>query len=92
MGAPFVFDEMWPLASTLLKGALVIRLEAVADAIRLLAARQRIVAEGAGAVALAAALTCLPSEFHGRKVVCLVSGGNISQHHLVEVLSGNVPA
>jgi threonine dehydratase len=83
MGAPFVFPQMWPLASHLLDGSLVVRLEQVADAIRLLATRNHVIAEGAGAVPVAAALAGLAGT---GKVVCVVSGGNIDVDVLVRIL------
>jgi threonine dehydratase len=87
MGAPFVFPQMWPLAKELLDGSSVVDLSRVAAAIRLLAERHHIVVEGAGAVALTAALAS-PT---GKKVVCIVSGGNIDPEHLVKIISGEQP-
>jgi threonine dehydratase len=65
---------MWPLVSRLLDGSLVVPLEDVASTVRALADRARVVAEGAGATSVAAALRGMASS--GR-VVCVVSGGNI---------------
>ncbi len=87
MGAPFVFPQMWPLASRLLAGSRVVELNQVADAIRLLAERHHIIVEGAGAVALAAALAMTEPQ----KVVCVVSGGNINAAHLTNILHGELP-
>jgi len=87
MGAPFVFPQMWPLASRLLAGSRVVKLSQVADAIRLLAERHHIIVEGAGAVALAAALAMTEPQ----KVVCVVSGGNINIAHLTNILHGELP-
>jgi threonine dehydratase len=87
MGAPFVFPQMWPLARHLLDGSRVVELSPVANAIRLLAERHHIIVEGAGAVALAAALAQPP----GKKVVCVVSGGNIAAGHLTSILQGELP-
>lgn len=84
IGSGSVLEEMWPLVNRLLKGSLVVDLEAVAGAVRTLATRNRVVAEGAGATSVAAALT-------GRagtgKVVCIVSGGNIDVTKLAPILS-----
>jgi len=95
MGAPFVFPQMWPLASRLLAGSRVVELKQVADAIRLLAERHHIIVEGAGAVALAAALQITDSHFGSdcqfQKVVCVVSGGNINTAHLTKILHGELP-
>ncbi len=88
MGAPSVFPEMWPLASQLLDGALVVEVAEVAAAVRLLAERAHVVAEGAGAVALAAALT---GRAGGRKIACVVSGGNIDRAAFTRILEGYVP-
>jgi threonine dehydratase len=88
IGGMGVLDEMWPLVSTLLSGALVSSVEQVADAVRLLAERARIVAEGAGGSSLAAALR----HNVAGKVVCVVSGGNIDTAKLATILGGGVPA
>jgi threonine dehydratase len=88
IGAPRVFDEMFELASRLLDGSLVASVEDVASAVRLLVERARVVAEGAGATGVAAAL--LGGAGSGR-VVCVVSGGNIDASKLATILSGGVP-
>ncbi len=88
MGGPRVLDEMWPLVSRLLEGSIVVELEEIAAAIRLLAERNRIIAEGAGAAATAAALT---GKAGNGKVVCIVSGGNIDTSKLVTILQGGMP-
>ena len=59
-----------------------------AEAVRLLAERQRIIAEGAAATSLAAALAGVPG---ARRIVCVVSGGNINAAALSEVLAGRTP-
>src|SRR5207237_546420 len=56
IGAPRVFPEMWRLARQLLDGSLVASLPEVASAVRLLAERNRVIAEGAGATPVAVAL------------------------------------
>ena len=88
IGGKSVLQEMWPLAHALLRGSLVVTLEAVASAVRLLAVRNRVIAEGAGAVSTAAALT---GRAGGGKVVCVVSGGNIDVARLTRILAGEVP-
>jgi threonine dehydratase len=84
IGSKRVADEMWPLALTLLEASLVVPVGAVANAIRLLVERNRIVAEGAGAAAVAAGLSGQAGE---GPLVCVVSGGNIDIGRLVEILS-----
>jgi threonine dehydratase len=87
-GAPRVLPKMWPLARAALAGAFAVPIDDAAGAVRLLVNRARIVAEGAGALALAAALA-------GRggtgKVICIVSGGNIDEEKLRTILSGATP-
>ena len=87
-GAPALLPQMWALARGVLDGAFAVSLNDTAAAVRLLAGRARVVAEGAGALALAAAL-----EGHGGtgNVVCVVSGGNIDSAKLVRILAGETP-
>jgi threonine dehydratase len=80
---------MWPLASKLLDASLVVSLAAIADAVRLLVERIHVVAEGAGAASVAAALT---GNAGTGKVVCVISGGNIDPAKLATILSGGVPS
>jgi threonine dehydratase len=88
IGSPSVVPEMWPLVSELLDGSLVVPLAEVAAAVRLLAERNRVVAEGAGATPVAAALA---GKAGGGKVVCVVSGGNLDGAKLAKILLGEVP-
>jgi threonine dehydratase len=88
IGSKGVLAEMFPLARTLLAGALVAPLAEVAAAVRLLVERNRVVAEGAGATSVAAALRGVPD---ARTVVCVVSGGNIDASRLVPILQGRLP-
>lgn len=87
-GGKALLPEMWQRARPLLAGAHAVPIADTAAAVRLLAERARIVAEGAGALALAAALA-------GRagtgRIVCIVSGGNIDNARLAAILSGDVP-
>ena len=88
IGTAGLLDEMWPLASRLLAGSLVVEVEAVARTIGLLVDRARMLAEGAGAVPVAAALS---GQAGGGKVVCVVSGGNLDLSVLDVILRGEVP-
>jgi threonine dehydratase len=85
IGSPEVFPEMFELAEELLDGALVAELAEVEDAVRLLAERARVVAEGAGATPVALARSGAAGS---GKVVCVVSGGNIDASNLAEILGG----
>ena len=87
-GSRALLPAMWERARPLLAGAHAVSLEETATAVRLLAERARVVAEGAGALALAAALG---GRVPGEKLVCVVSGGNIDAARLTEILAGRVP-
>ncbi len=84
-GSRRVLDSMWPLVSQLVDQALSIPVAEVAAAVRLLAERVRVIAEGAGALAPAAALS---GRAGSGKVVCVVSGGNINLSKVAEILTG----
>ena len=87
IGAASLLHEMWPLARSSLAGSRVVPIANVCTAIRLLASRARVVAEGAGGAALAAALEGLPGAGDG-PVVAVVSGGNIDAGVLATILEG----
>ena len=84
-GSRRVLDSMWPKVVPLVDDAFSVPIADAAAAVRVIAERVRVIAEGAGALATAAALA-------GRagtgKVVCIVSGGNINSSKLAEILTG----
>jgi threonine dehydratase len=80
---------MWERAKPLVSDSFVVSLEATAATVKLLLERERIVAEGAAAMPVAAALSGAAGD--GR-IVCIVSGGNIDSGRLTEILAGRVPA
>ena len=84
IGAKAVFPQMLKRAQQLIDGSLVAELYEVKSALRLLAERNRIIAEGAGACALACALA---GKLGMGKVVCIVSGGNIDFAQLCAILT-----
>ena len=86
-GSRRVLDTMWPLVRPLVDEALSIPVAEVAAAVRLLAERARVVAEGAGALALAAALS---GRAGSGRVVCIVSGGNINLSTLAQTFDGTL--
>jgi len=88
MGVDTLLPDMWPLVQSLLTGAVSADLAEVGQAIKLMFERHRVVAEGAGAVALAAALS---GQAGTGKIVCVVSGGNLNPQDMVEILQGRVP-
>ena len=87
IGGPFVLPEMWPLVRRLLDDSLVMPVTDVAAAVRLLVERHRVVAEGAGATPVAAALA---GKAGSGRVVCVVSGGNLDPQVLASILRGEV--
>jgi threonine dehydratase len=88
-GGKMLLPEMWERARTLVSGAVPVSLDETAAAVRMLAERARVVAEGAGALSVAAALSGRAGE--GR-IVCIVSGGNIDAARLATILEGRTPA
>jgi threonine dehydratase len=88
IGSTTVLAEMWPLVRESVDAAAVASFDEIAAAIRLLAQRCHVIAEGAGAAALAAALA-------GRAgtgdIVCVVSGGNLDAGRLATILAGGTP-
>lgn len=87
IGAKMVFPQMLARAQQLIDGSLVSELNEIRSALRLMAERNRIIAEGAGACALACALA---GKAGAGKVVCIVSGGNIDFAKLCEILTEEV--
>jgi threonine dehydratase len=89
IGGKNVLEEMWPLVRSVVRDSIVVSLEQVVDAIRILVDRHHVIAEGAGAAALAAALTGHAGD---GKIVCIISGGNIDFDVLSELLLDDVAA
>jgi threonine dehydratase len=83
IGGRSVLEEMWPLVRQLVNGSLVVSVNEVAAAVRLLAERNRVVAEGAGAAPLAAVLAHADT---AKPVACVVSGGNLDSEVLARIL------
>jgi threonine dehydratase len=82
-GASCVLEEMWPLVSELVDDTVVVPVDDVVNAIRLLFERSKVIAEGAGAIALAAALA---NDGKFGKTICVVSGGNIDPQVMAAIL------
>lgn len=83
-GGKSVFPRMWALAHHLLAGSIVSTLEEIRQAMKLVAERNHVISEGAGACAVAAGLSgkCGPG-----KIVCVVSGGNIDLAKFAELVA-----
>src|SRR4051794_19553038 len=73
-GGKSVTERMWQRMQPVVDGAITVTLEQTSDAMRQIAEKSRTIAEGAGALSLAAALS--DASLDG-PVVCVVSGGNI---------------
>ena len=87
-GSKALLPPMWERARGLLAGSHVVSLDETAAAVRLLAERSRVVAEGAGALAVAAAVS---GRAGSGRIVCIVSGGNIDSSRLAAILGGSTP-
>lgn len=87
-GSGGLLPDMWERAAPLVDDAVAVSLADAAAAVRVLAERARVVAEGAAGLAVAAALS-------GRagtgRIVCIVCGGNIDAARLAAILDGRVP-
>jgi threonine dehydratase len=88
IGGKSVLAEMWPLARSLLAGVLTVSVAEVAKAVKLLAEQNHVIAEGAGAASVAAAMAGVPNP---GTIACIVSGGNIDAAKLATILGGGVP-
>ena len=73
-GGKSVTDRMWERMQAVVDGSITVTLDQTSEAMRLIAEKSRTIAEGAGALSLAAALS--DPSLDG-PVVCVVSGGNI---------------
>ena len=96
IGGKAVLEDMWPLSSSLLASAMSVSLEEIAAAIRALVTRVRLVAEGAGASSVAAAMsgrvTAGTNGQHAEgPIVCVISGGNLDPSKLATILEGRIP-
>jgi threonine dehydratase len=88
MGSSIVLDEMWPLIRATVDQASCVSFSEITEAIRLLAAKHHVIAEGAGAAAVAAAMAGNAGK---GEIVCIVSGGNIDPAKLAAILEGREP-
>jgi len=82
-GGKSVTERMWERMRRVTEGAITVTLDETRDAMRLIAEKTRTIAEGAGALSLAAALKEKPEG----PVVCVVSGGNIDLKKFAELVT-----
>jgi threonine dehydratase len=88
IGSTTVLEEMWPVVRQTVDEAVCVSYAEVADAIRLLASKHHIIAEGAGAATLAATLAGRAGK---GDIVCVISGGNLDHGRLRTILNGETP-
>jgi threonine dehydratase len=79
-----VTARMWERMQPIVDGAIIVSLDQVREAMKLMAVKARVIAEGAGGLALAAALT---GEAGEGPIVCIVSGGNIDLKLFAEIVA-----
>ena len=84
-GGQSMIPRMWQRMRPVVDGAIVVTLEQTRAAMRLMAEKSRIIAEGAGALPLAAALT---GQAGDGPIVAIVSGGNIDLAKFCELIGG----
>jgi threonine dehydratase len=83
-GGKSVIERMWQRMQPVVDGAITVTLDETQDAMRLIAEKSRTIAEGAGALSLAAALQDRSLE---GPIVCVVSGGNIDLARFCELVA-----
>ena len=88
MGSTTVLEEMWPLVRHSVDAAVCVSFAQITDAIRMLAFRQHVIAEAAGAASVAAAMAGMAGS---GEIVCIISGGNIDAAKLAAILNGQNP-
>jgi threonine dehydratase len=84
VAVPYITDEMFPLLNELIDDVLLVSERSVRAAIRSILWHNKMLAEPAGALALAAALQVPPKQ--RGKSVCLVTGGSIGIELMMEIL------
>ena len=84
----WVDPDMFDLAQRLVDGSIVVDRTQTAEAMRLVMERNRVIAEGAAATAIAAALS---GQAGTGRIACIVSGGNVDAKTLITILQGATP-
>jgi threonine dehydratase len=82
-GGQSVTQRMWDRMASVADGSIVVSLDQVRDAMRLTSEKARVIAEGAGCLALAAALSGRAGE---GPIICVVSGGNIDLQKFTDLV------
>ncbi len=87
-GGQSMFPRMWERMKPVVDDYLVVTLEETRSAMRILAEKARVIAEGAGALSVAAALSGKAGD---GPVVAIISGGNIDLKKFCELVSQPSP-
>jgi threonine dehydratase len=90
-GGQSVLPSMWPLLSAWVDESIVVSLEDAAAAMQRTAERCHVIAEGAAACAIAAALSPAIQARH-KRIVAVVSGGNIDLARFATLVGACPPA
>ena len=85
-GGKSVLESMWPLLREYVHESIVVSLDDAAKAMRLTAERARVIAEGAGACAVAAAVSPTMAARGHKKIVAVVSGGNVDLSRFAQLV------
>ncbi|MGZ4809741.1 MAG: threonine ammonia-lyase [Thermoanaerobaculia bacterium] len=85
-GGKSIFPRMWERMQGIVDGSIVVTLDEVRRAMRLVADRARVIAEGAGALAVAAAMTGKAGD---GPIVAVISGGNIDLKKFAELITAD---
>src|SRR5258706_6350989 len=86
-GGKSIFPRMWERMQGIVDGSVVVTLDEVKRAMRLIAEKTRVIAEGAGALSVAAALSGRAGE---GPIVAVISGGNIDLKKFAELIGAGV--
>jgi threonine dehydratase len=90
IGNKAIFPGVWRLAQASLAGSLVVTPAECAASVKMLLEKNKVLAEGGSASSLAAALK-YQKAYGWRRVVCIVSGGQIDLPKVQDILNGDVP-
>jgi threonine dehydratase len=82
-GGKSIFPRMWERMQGIVDGSIVVTLDEVRNAMRVVAEKSRVIAEGAGALAVAAALSGKAGD---GPIVAVISGGNIDLKKFAELV------
>ncbi|HMC23237.1 MAG TPA: threonine/serine dehydratase [Thermoanaerobaculia bacterium] len=82
-GGKSIFPRMWERMHGIVDGSIVVSLDEVKRAMRVVAEKVRVITEGAGALAVAAALSGRAGE---GPIVAVVSGGNVDLKKFAELI------